>query len=329
MSFLLRAKEVVKAFYEKYDRYFNALIRFVFALVVFLTIMHNTGYNQTITNPFVALGLALVCAFLPAYVITILGAALLLVEFLSVSIYVSVILLILFLLVLLLYFVFKASDSWIMMLTMCICLWNFAPALLPLALLFSPIQILVVIFGTFTYGFISTVMKDIASLADATSKLSMGNKISLLLTDIFTNEKFLMITVTLAASMLLITLIRRSRINDAPFIAVVAGDFLFLVVFLLGNYFLRIPFTLINYIWLGVGMIANALVAFFIITFVLSMDYKRTEDVQFEDESYYYYVKAIPKTTISITNKQVHHITKEGDEEINTDQVFVNKEEKN
>lgn len=315
MKFFYKVKSVIKAFYEKYDRYVDGVARGLFALLVFLTIMYNTGFNATVTNPFLALGLAVISAFLPVYVITIFAGALLIIEFMSVSLEVAVILLIVLLLMLLLYFVFKASDTWILLLTMTLCLWNIAPALLPIALLFTPIEVMVVAFGTFLYGFVSVVMKDVTALATLTTKLTMSGRINLLLSDIVSNEKLLLMLITLCASMLLITLIKRSRLNDAPFIAIVAGDFLFLVVWLLGNYFLGIPFTA-EMIWgLIIGILLNAGLTFIIINFILSMDYKRTENVQFEDDAYYYYVKAIPKSTISLRDKKVHKITDAEDEE--------------
>lgn len=37
---------------------------------------------------------------------------------------------------------------------------------------------------------------------------------------------------------------------------------------------------------------------------VFSLDYSRTEYVQFEDDEYYYYVKAVPKITIAVSEKR-------------------------
>ena len=38
------------------------------------------------------------------------------------------------------------------------------------------------------------------------------------------------------------------------------------------------------------------------------MDYSRTEKVQFEDDEYYYYVKAVPKMTVAAPAKTVKRI---------------------
>ena len=41
---------------------------------------------------------------------------------------------------------------------------------------------------------------------------------------------------------------------------------------------------------------------------ILALDYQRTEFVQYEDDNYYYYVKAIPKVKVSAESVQVQHI---------------------
>ncbi|MFQ9120350.1 MAG: hypothetical protein ACLR4N_07255 [Mediterraneibacter faecis] len=45
------------------------------------------------------------------------------------------------------------------------------------------------------------------------------------------------------------------------------------------------------------------------------MDYSRTENVQFEDDEYYYYVKAVPKVGVQMPEKQVKHITEHQEQE--------------
>jgi hypothetical protein len=43
--------------------------------------------------------------------------------------------------------------------------------------------------------------------------------------------------------------------------------------------------------------------------FVFNVDYSRTEKVQFEDDEYYYYVKAVPKVTVTRPEKKVKKIS--------------------
>ena len=49
-------------------------------------------------------------------------------------------------------------------------------------------------------------------------------------------------------------------------------------------------------IQLILGTLVSIVIAMAVEFFVFSVDYSRTEYAQFEDDEYYYYVKAVPKT---------------------------------
>ena len=44
--------------------------------------------------------------------------------------------------------------------------------------------------------------------------------------------------------------------------------------------------------------------------FSFNLDYSRTEKVQFEDDDYYYYVKAVPKVTLTAPDRRVKKINR-------------------
>ena len=45
--------------------------------------------------------------------------------------------------------------------------------------------------------------------------------------------------------------------------------------------------------------------------FEFNVDYNRTEKVQFEDDEYYYYVKAVPKVNVSTPERTVKRINQQ------------------
>ena len=47
-----------------------------------------------------------------------------------------------------------------------------------------------------------------------------------------------------------------------------------------------------------VGSIISCVIAFVIQFLFFNLDYSRTERLQFEDDEYYYYVKAVPKESL-------------------------------
>ena len=59
---------------------------------------------------------------------------------------------------------------------------------------------------------------------------------------------------------------------------------------------------------LVIGNLISVGIAFGLKFFFFHVDYKRTERVQFEDDDYYYYVKAVPKITMQVQDKQVKKI---------------------
>ena len=52
----------------------------------------------------------------------------------------------------------------------------------------------------------------------------------------------------------------------------------------------------------------SALIVFVVQFFIFNVDYSRTENVQFEDDEYFYYVKAIPKISVKARNVNVKRI---------------------
>ena len=67
--------------------------------------------------------------------------------------------------------------------------------------------------------------------------------------------------------------------------------------------------TNISILALILGTVVSLLLVKSLQFFVFNVDYTRTEYVQFEDDEYYYYVKAIPKNSVAKAEKTVKKIT--------------------
>ena len=72
-----------------------------------------------------------------------------------------------------------------------------------------------------------------------------------------------------------------------------------------------------------VGNVISLLIAFVIQFLFFNLDYSRTERLQFEDDEYYYYVKAVPKDVVSGTNKQVKRFSGKDEKERLTKKRFA------
>ena len=59
---------------------------------------------------------------------------------------------------------------------------------------------------------------------------------------------------------------------------------------------------------IAIYVLISVLAVYVLDLFILAVDYQRTEYVQFEDDDYYYYVKAIPKIKVGASDVKVKHI---------------------
>ena len=77
------------------------------------------------------------------------------------------------------------------------------------------------------------------------------------------------------------------------------------VVILVGNLVLKNDNSVA---WTVIGTLISLVIAFVVQFFVFSVDYSRTEHTQFEDDEYYYYVKAVPKMNVAAPEMNVKRI---------------------
>ena len=100
-------------------------------------------------------------------------------------------------------------------------------------------------------------------------------------------------------------LIRTLSVDYAWHIAIVAGAMVQLMVVFVGDFMFDVSVPMLEFLF---GVIAAMILAAVYNFFVFAVDYSRTEYVQFEDDDYYYYVKAVPKITVSAPDVKVQKI---------------------
>ena len=121
--------------------------------------------------------------------------------------------------------------------------------------------------------------------------------------------------VSFAITVILVYVIRRLSISYAWSIAIGAGAVVQMITLLIGDMILDTGISIVG-IFLG-NLIAVA-IAVVIQFFFFHLDYNRAEQVQFEDNEYYYYVKAIPKITVSKTSKSVKKINSQSEKKVHS-----------
>ncbi len=305
---LLEIRQRLKLFYREYERSLSKIACFLFAFLVFYFINLNVGLNQILQNPLVAILLALVCALTPsARVISSLMCLCILLQFQSLSTEMAVSAACVFLMMFLFYYMFKGEYSWVMPMATFLCILNIPGTfVIALGLMASPVVAVPASFGILTYRMMEMVRTEYGTLFSQTESFSSIQKVAWFFQGLFQDETQLLLIAATIVTVLIVYAIRRLPIDYAWAAAIAVGAISYLLIMLLGNFALdihvEIGMTLLN-------AIVGVLVGLILYLFVFAVDYTRTEYAQFEDEEYYYYVKAVPKISVTVPDKKIKHIT--------------------
>ena len=107
-------------------------------------------------------------------------------------------------------------------------------------------------------------------------------------------------------TIVVVYIIRRLSIDRSWTLASVIGGIIGAVILMVGSVGYE---TNLSNAGIILGTIISILLSLVIEFFMHNVDYSRTEYVQFEDDEYYYYVKAIPKNSVKKETKKVKKIT--------------------
>ena len=305
MTNLLVFREQLKKFYSKYELYITPLCKFLLALVSLLVINSRIGYMSTLKNAAVVLILALLCSFLPINLTIVIAAAVTLAHLYAFSVECAIVALAVFLLLFILYFRFSPKDTLAVLLTP-ICFVLKIPYVMPIAvgLIGTPASSVAVASGVIVYYMLAG-MNESASVLNTFDADGMVDKFRYCIDTLMGNRAMMVAIVAFAATVLVVWFIRRLSIDHAWTIAMITGALLNILILLFGDLMYSTDISIIGLI---LGSIVSVLLVKVLQFFVFNVDYSRTQMVQFEDDEYYYYVKAVPKNTVATPEKRVKTI---------------------
>lgn len=305
MATLLEVRQIIKRFYAKYDIYVKPVLKFVLALVSFMMLNIKIGFMEQIRNPLVAVGLAVVCAFLPVNAMVVLGGLLMVAHAYALSLEACAVTAGILLVIYLLYFRVSSRMGVLLMITP-LCFMIGIPYMVPLlgGLLFGPSAAIPAGCGAVLYYLLNYMSQNSTSLG--TGEIEGGaTKVASLVDSLVTNREMFLCVAAIILTVLVVYFIRRMSVDHSWELAIGIGMVVNIVIHLLGA---LLPSVSVKIVPLLIGSAASALVTFCVKFFVFSVDYTRTERVQFEDDEYYYYVKAVPKNVIAAPKKTVKKI---------------------
>lgn len=305
MMKLLLVKEKLKEFYTKYDIYINPVIKFCLAFLALWMLKGSLGYMSRLNSLPVILVVALLCSLLPIGTVTLFAATFMLGHIYAISLEAFLVCLILLCIMFFSYYIFKPGDS-ILLVIVPLMFWLKLPYLVPLVvgLVGTALSAVPVSFGVVIYYMIQSVKQNATALTESETS-GMLSRFQLIVDQVLMNRAMMVMILAFVATVILVYTIRRLSMPYSWTIAIGVGALAQLALILAGTTIFHVSRAGFPILQLIIGLLVSALLAIGLQFFLFSVDYSRTEYVQFEDDDYYYYVKAVPKLTVTPPQREV------------------------
>ncbi len=296
MTTLLVLRERIKTFYARFGGHIIRVIRFAVALAAFLVIERSLGYMERLNHDWMAAAAAAVCAFLPNGFLVVAAGVFVLLHMYAVSLEVFFVTAAVFILFFCLYYVFQPGDSIVLILMPLLFLCRI-PLVVPLVmgLVGTAFSVIPAGFGVIVYYLLKYVRENVGVLA-SNGSLSMPGRYTQMINGILQNKEMWVMAAACSLTLLVVWLIRRLSVSHAWEIAIGVGTVTNVALLFAGVFVADVRYPVNTLI---IGAAAAAVCGLVLEFFVFHLDYSRTEHVQFEDDDYYYYVKAVPKVVVT------------------------------
>ncbi len=292
MGVLIKIREGIKAFYAQFSGVLTICGKFLLAIFVFLFINRLIGVSPVFTNIFVLLVMALLSSILPARILTLFAAVCVLGNAYVLGIDVLAVTVLLLLLLLIMFVWFVPEDA-VEVVLMPLGIAFGVPALLPICcgLKRSPASIAAICPGVIMHYYLVGLSSSITTLQGIESKEYLAR--IKVLTDAFLADRMMVMNLfAVSAVVIIVYAIRKLSADYSWEISVAAGGILYVVMAMISNSALEIGIDIPR---LVIGTVISVVISYIFLFFVAHVDYARSEQLTFEDDTYYYYVKAVPK----------------------------------
>lgn len=304
MERLLIYRERFLKFLAARGRYIQSGIRFLGGSVLFYVLGKLFGYTEFFAQPFFILMMGVISIFIPTSAVSLIFYIVILLELLHVSLEVALF----FILVVVLYFlvyqrVFPETRIYLMMVP--VFFYFQLPACLPIFVgMFCGITGLpAILMGTVIYYLANMLQQTVNQLASGSAH---GKVYSLVAARAIDNKDLLLYFVIFCLVTVLVTAIRKRGAAHGWNLSILAGGVVYLIGMFVGGYLANNEIDITSQIGMIVASVLIALIVQFLYNVI---DYTREETFEFEDEEYYYYVRAIPKVTVEEEEFNVTQIT--------------------
>ena len=292
MKDLVKIKNKIRNFIRNFDDILIPVIRLIWSFIVFTSINKVFTYSKLFSKEIFVLLISILCALMPdAFMLFVIGVVISVNAF-AVSMEAGLFFVILFVAMYCCYLRFFPKHCYILLLAFVFTYMSFS-GILPLfiAVIAGMAGIVPAALGIVIYYF-GQVLKDIdVSLRFAADpdKVEVFNQIRDYFKD---NKEMIAIIGAFAVTIFIAGIVYRLPFKFSQYIGIGAGAIVNIIAFSAVGKKVGYKFDM------GSIVMATLFGLIFVLVFQFCkgfIDYRKTERVQFEDDEYYYYVKAVPK----------------------------------
>ena len=305
MTALLELRDNLKKIYSRNEAFILPVIKFLLSFIVLSIINGKMGYMTKLDNMAIVLIVSLLCSFLPTGFMAFFAMMFAVLHMYALSIETAAVGLVVFLLLYLLFLRFTAKEALVVVLTPVLCMLKL-PYVMPVAmgLIGTPASCVSVGCGVVVYYLLQTVITNAPTINSMGAEEATA-KLRLLIDGMLGNKAMLVTIAAFAITVIVVYLIRRMSVDHSWTIAMVAGVMIEVMILLVGDLMYDTNLSIVSAL---LGAVVTLIACKIIEFFRFCLDYSRTEKVQFEDDEYYYYVKAVPKMTVAAPTNTVKKI---------------------
>lgn len=295
MTELLMIKQKISNFFSKNEVYIKPVAKLLLAVIVLITINGKLGYMEKLNNTGIVLIAALMCSFMPLNFIVLVAAAFVILHVYALSLEAAVVVLVLFLVLFLIYFRLSPKDTIAVVITPILCGMGI-PYVMPIVmgLVVGPVSAVSVGCGVAVYYVLKVVTGKDASISSGATE-DMANNFRTIIDSILDCKVIILLVVAFAITIVVVYCIKLLPIKFAWTIAIAVGAVADIIVVLIGKAVLDADISTSG---LFLGTILGVIVGLIAQFLLFNVDYNRTEKLQFSDDDYVYYVKAIPRNIV-------------------------------
>ena len=299
-------KKIIEA-YGKYEYIIVPAFKFALSFLLILTINDHIGFAAGLTNKLLGVIIALVCTLVPMNFIAAIMVLITTVHLYTLSLETMIVGAVIFLLMFLLYFRFSPKDT-VMLLLLPLAFIGHVEYAVPVVagLLFTPGSAVGIGFGVVVIRYLEYVEQNKAILTNSEIGPATVDNFRNIVDALLANRAMWIMAAAFAAAVIVVFFIRRLETAHSWTIAIILGTITELFVLLFGDMQYD---TNIDLQKVFISVFLSLIIEFLVEFFCFMVDYTRIENVQFEDDDYYYYVKAVPKVTVSDSLRVVKTIS--------------------